>query len=90
MQFTQPNETNMPVKAPMTARYAFVPPSGTSGNSSYFGFCSGTPLVTLLCEPFSRLELSASAVGVAVGADMTSRRIGQLRIYWECRKMDVE
>jgi hypothetical protein len=56
MQFTQLNDTNIPVKAPIVAKYALVPPSGTSGSSLVFDFSSGIASGRLFSAPFSRLE----------------------------------
>jgi hypothetical protein len=72
MQFTQPNETNMPVKAPSIAKYAFVPPSGTSGSSLVFDFSSGIASVILFSTLFSRLD-SADIVVFSVRPDILSR-----------------
>jgi hypothetical protein len=82
MQFTQPNETNMPVKAPATAKYAFVPPSGRSGNSSSFDTCSGTASLEVISGPFSRLEESTAVVGASDWVDMIRRMLDQLRIVF--------
>jgi hypothetical protein len=71
MQFTQPNDTNMPVKAPSIAKYAFVPPSGTSGSSLVFDFSSGIASVILFTTLLSRLE-SAVVVLFSVWPDMIS------------------
>jgi len=62
MQFTQPNETNIPVKAPRIAKYAFVPPSGTSGSSSVFDFSSVITSEIFFSTLFSRLESAVVVV----------------------------
>lgn len=75
MQFTQPKDTNMPVKAPTTARYALVPPSGSSGNSSGFEAYSGSASALFFSSnPFSRREESVAIVVLAVWLAMVSKR----------------